>query len=106
MSVAALVLGGALCAAGVLVVLAAALGLLRFPDFYTRLHAAALMAALGAPLTLAGLAIAAWDWRVALKLGVLGVLMAVLGPAIAHILASAAHGAGLAPIAGRPERNT
>ena len=92
-----LALAGALVLAGGGTVLVSAIGLLRLPDFYTRLHAAALGNALGAPLLLGGLAVAAWDGRIALKLLLLGVLIATVAPAASHILASAAHGSGLAP---------
>jgi multicomponent Na+:H+ antiporter subunit G len=78
-------------------VLVGAVGLLRFRDVYMRLHAVALGSALGAPLLLAGFAAAAWDWRISLKLLLLGGLVAALAPAASHILASAAHGSGLAP---------
>jgi multicomponent Na+:H+ antiporter subunit G len=78
-------------------ILVGAVGVLRFRDVYMRLHAVALVSALGAPLLLAGFAAAAWDWRITLKLLLLGGLIAALAPAASHILASAAHGSGLAP---------
>ncbi|MGE0046042.1 MAG: monovalent cation/H(+) antiporter subunit G [Hyphomonadaceae bacterium] len=95
-----LALSGALIGAGVVALIVSAAGLLRFPDFYTRLHANAAGDLLGAAAILAGLALAAWDWQTALRLVVLGALWAALAPAAAHMLASAAHGAGLAPLSG------
>jgi multicomponent Na+:H+ antiporter subunit G len=83
--------------AGCVVSIISAIGILRFPDFYSRLHAVALCSALGAPLLLVGFAIAAWHIGVALKLLLLGGLIAAIAPAASHILASAAHGSGLAP---------
>src|SRR5262245_19554608 len=78
----------ALVVSGGVVSLLSVIGLLRFPDFYTRLRALALGAALGAPILLGGLAIAAWDAGVSLKLLLLGGLMAAIAPAASHILAS------------------
>jgi multicomponent Na+:H+ antiporter subunit G len=83
--------------AGGAVSIISAIGILRFPDFYSRLHAVALCSVLGAPLLLVGFAIAAWHIGVALKLLLLGGLIAAIAPAASHILASAAHGSGLAP---------
>lgn len=91
---------GVLMAAGLVAILLGVLGMLRFPDFYTRLHANAVTDALGAGLILAGLALAAWEWQIALKLALLASLYAALTPAMSHVLASAAHGAGLAPLSG------
>jgi multicomponent Na+:H+ antiporter subunit G len=94
-------LGGAVAAVGIGFVLGGAIGLLRFPDFYTRVHAASTTAGVGAVLVVVGLAVSAPDLSLALRLALLGALMAALNPALAHIVASAAHAAGLAPLSGR-----
>ncbi len=88
----------ALLTAGIVSVLIGAIGILRFPDFYTRLHAARAIEALGVPLILAGLALAAWDWGMALKLALLAGFSAAFGPALLHLLANAAYAGGLAPV--------
>jgi multicomponent Na+:H+ antiporter subunit G len=93
--------GGGVAAVGVLALLGAALGVLRFPDFYTRLHAANAGLALGAPLVLLGLALAAHDWGAVARLFLLAALIAVSAPVTAHVLANAAHAAGLAPMTGK-----
>ena len=91
-------------AAGVLVALAlvflivGALGALRFADVYERIHAVR-AAAFGAPILLAGLAIETWDWRFAVKLGLLAALLAMSGPSLGHLIAHAAHRAGVEPYA-------
>ncbi len=90
-----LVAGGCVTAALVFLVVGA-LGALRFADVYERIHAVR-AAALGAPFLLAGLAIETWDWRFAVKLGLLGVLLAMTGPSLGHLIAHAAHRAGLEP---------
>ena len=92
---------GLLVIAGLVLMLGGAIGLLRFPDFYTRLHAAGVADALGAVIIIGGLAFAAWDWRVTLKLLLLAALLAALAPLLSQLLANAAHSGGLAPIAGR-----
>jgi multicomponent Na+:H+ antiporter subunit G len=90
----------ALIGLGLVFVFASAVGLLRFADFYTRIHAAKLAGVLGAPVVIVGLAALAFDVRLLLKLAVLAALIALLAPLAAHMLASAAHGAGLTPMSG------
>lgn len=85
-----LVLGALLCAV-------AALGLLRLPDVYTRLHAAAKAGPLGAGLILLAAALASGDWAIALRC-VLGVAFLIAtSPVSAHLLARAALRSGVAP---------
>lgn len=93
-------MGGVFAVIGLAIMAGGMLGILRFPDFYTRLHAQNASNSVGAVLLTIGLAAVAPDWRIALKLVVLGVLVAAVAPAVAHFAANAAHAAGLAPIAG------
>ncbi|MEO6012224.1 MAG: monovalent cation/H(+) antiporter subunit G [Devosia sp.] len=75
----------------------AALGILRFPDIYTRLHAASKAGPLGAGLILLAVAFASEDWAIASRC-VLGVLFLVATtPLSAHLLARAALRSGVAP---------
>jgi multicomponent Na+:H+ antiporter subunit G len=75
----------------------AVLGILRFPDVYTRLHAASKAGALGAGLILVGVAFAAGDWAIAVRC-VLGFLFLILtSPVSAHLLARSALRSGTAP---------
>jgi len=101
--VARYLVGGALALAGAVSAAAAALGLMRFPDIYARLHAVSLAPAFAAPLACAGFAVMAWDLETTLRLGALCAALAVLGPGAALMLASAAHGSGLAPAHGADE---
>mgnify|MGYP001809864353 FL=1 len=87
-------------ATGLLVLLTAGLGLLRFPDFYTRAHATLAAETVGAGLLLIALAASAWDSAITLRLALLGVAMAALAPARIHALGVGAHGGGLAPVIG------
>lgn len=92
---------GVIVAIGLLLMAGGALGLLRFPDVYTRLHAANVADGVGPVVIVLGLLIAAPDWNVAARLILLAVLIASAGPTLTHLVAQAAHAAGLAPIAGR-----
>ena len=89
-----LVSGGLFCVAG-------AVGLIRMPDFYTRLHAASVTDSLGAGLILLGLILQAGWTLVAAKLVMIGLLVFFTSPAAAHALAQAALGRGLEPLLGR-----
>jgi multicomponent Na+:H+ antiporter subunit G len=94
-------LGGVLVIAGQVFMAGGVLGLLRFPDFYTRLHAARVIAGPGAALVLVGLAIASGDGALAVRLLLLAALVLAIGPTLSHLAGSAAHAAGLTPIVGR-----
>jgi multicomponent Na+:H+ antiporter subunit G len=94
------VIGGGLIVAGLMLMAGGTLGLLRFPDFYTRLHAVRVADGLGAVVFILGLAAVSGDVGVALRLLVLAALVAALGPTMSQLAANAAHAAGLAPLAG------
>lgn len=75
----------------------AVLGILRFPDVYTRLHAASKAGPLGAGLILIGVAFASGDGATAIRC-VLGFLFLILtSPVSAHLLARSALRSGTAP---------
>jgi len=91
---------GVLIAAGFVFFAGGVIGFLRFPDFYTRLHALTTSDGIGAVLVLVGLAVGAASSAAALKLLLLAALIGALTPTLAHIAANAAHAAGLAPLVG------
>lgn len=93
--------GALLVTAGFVFIGGGVLGLLRFPDLYTRLHAGSAADRVGTVIVIAGLAAVASDWAVALRLGLLAALIIAAGPLLTHAVAAGAHAAGLAPIAGR-----
>jgi multicomponent Na+:H+ antiporter subunit G len=77
--------------------LLAAAGILRFPDLYTRLHAATKAGTVGAGFVLLAIAVAAFDAPVILR-ALAGVIFLVLtSPISAHLLARAAYLAGERP---------
>lgn len=88
---ACLVSGGLFCVAG-------AAGMLRMPDFYTRVHAASVIDTLGAGLILLGLLLQSTHWLVVAKLVALALLLFFTSPTATHALARAARGRGLQPL--------
>ena len=94
----------ALLAAGGLFCVVGGIGMLRMPDFYTRMHAASVIETLGAGLILAGLLLQAEQVLVAAKLLILGTLIFFASPTATHALARAALARGLQPLLGKPGR--
>lgn len=90
------VLATVLLAAGVFFLVVAAIGFVRLPDVFSRLHVVGVIDTLGAPLVLLGAAVHVGPELTAGKL-VLGIaFMAVTSPLVGHLLARAALAAGLA----------
>jgi len=85
-----MVAGGIFCVIG-------ALGLVRMPDFYTRMHAAGITDTLGAGLVLFGLVLQAGLTLIAVKLLMIGLLLFFTSPTATHALAKAALIRGLEP---------
>ncbi|MFP7754705.1 monovalent cation/H(+) antiporter subunit G [Thermodesulfobacteriota bacterium B35] len=75
--------------------LAGTVGLLRFPDVYTRLHALTKADNVGLGLMVAGLALKAESWPVAGKLLLIWLLVLVAGASVAHLVAVAARQRGV-----------
>jgi multicomponent Na+:H+ antiporter subunit G len=75
---------------GVLFLLVGGIGLLRLPDFYTRMHAAGIIDTLGAGLILLGLALQAGWTLVTFKLALILAFLFFTSPTGAHALVKAA----------------
>ena len=86
-----------LLVAGGLFAIVGAVGVLRMPDFYTRVHAASLCDNVGALLVLAGLGLQSGWSLVTAKLLVVATLILMTSPVATHALVRAALGRGLAP---------
>lgn len=86
-----LISGGIFCIIG-------AIGLIRMPDFYTRMHAASVIDTFGVGLVLLGLMLQAGVTLVMAKLLVLAVLIFFASPTATHALARAAMIRGLQPL--------
>ncbi len=88
---ACLVAGGVFCIIG-------AAGLIRMPEFFTRIHAASVTDTLGAGLILLGLILQAGFTLVAVKLLMIGLLILFTSPTATHALAKAGLARGLKPL--------
>lgn len=91
------ILIGALLAAGGLFGLVGGVGLLRFPDFYARLHAAGITDTMCALLIIAGLAVSTGWSLTTLKLLLILLFLLFTSPTATHALARAAVADGLEP---------
>lgn len=81
--------------AGPLFCIIGAVGLLRLPDFYARIHAAGITDTLGAGLVIIGLVLQAGMTLVAVKLIFIIVFMFFINPGATHALAKAAYAQGV-----------
>lgn len=86
-----LAFGGFLCVSG-------GVGILRFPDFYARMHGASITDTLAAGLILLGLMLQTSDWIVIVKLLLVGLFLFFTSPTASHALAKAAVHSGLKPL--------
>jgi multicomponent Na+:H+ antiporter subunit G len=77
--------------------LAGTVGLLRFPDVYTRLHALTKADNLGLGLVVAGLAVQAESWAAVGKLALIWLLVLVASGFACHLVARAALRRGISP---------
>ena len=84
-----------LLTAGAFFFLAGTIGLLRFPDVYTRLHALTKADNLGLGLLLAGLALQAESWTVVARLLLIWLLILLASSSVAHLVARTAQQRGI-----------
>lgn len=87
----------ALLLAGFFFLLVGAVGVIRMPDFYTRLHAVGKCDTLGMLLCLAGLMVYEGADLVSLKLLYIWVFLVLANPTATHVFSRAALRAGLKP---------
>ena len=98
-------LGSALLLVGAVLAVIGTVGVLRFPDFYTRLHAASVTDTASATLAIVGMALLAPSFAIVFKLAVVWLFLFLTGPTSSHALANAAHKAGLQPLIGRVDQD-
>jgi len=77
--------------------LAGTVGLLRFPDVYTRLHAITKADNVGLGLVVAGLALQAESWAAMGKLALIWLLVLLASASVAHLVARTALRKGIRP---------
>lgn len=87
--------------AGVFFVFAGTLGVLRLPDFFTRIHAAGMTDTLGVELILMGLILQSGFTLLSLKFILVAFFLLLTSPTATHAIADAAYHAGLKPYLGR-----
>lgn len=85
---------------GLFFVFAGAIGVIRLPDFFTRLHAAGMTDTLGAELILFALILQADGWQMIAKLLLVAFFLFVTSPTATHAVAHAAYRAGQKPMLG------
>lgn len=83
--------------AGALFFLAGTVGLLRFPDIYTRLHALTKGDNLGLGLMALGLAILSDSWAEGLRVALVWLLVLLASATNAHLVAQGVEARGLKP---------
>lgn len=88
-------------ATGLFFILAGTIGVLRLPEFYTRLHAAGVTDTLGAELILLALIFQSDSLQMTLKLLLVAFFLLVTSPTATHAVAHAAYKAGLKPLLGK-----
>ena len=93
-----LLIGSFLCFSG-------GVGILRFPDFYTRMHAVGVTDTLGAGMILIGLMLQSHDILVTAKLVMILLMTLFINPTASHALAKAAIHNGIKPVLNNKERN-
>ncbi len=93
-----LTLGGTFCVVG-------GIGLLRMPDFFTRLHAASIIETLGAGLLILGMLLQAGLSLVSVKLLFILLLIFFSSPTATHALARAAKIKGVSHFSKKAKNN-
>ena len=82
---------------GSLFALVAAIGINRLPDFFTRMHAASKAGTVGSGLLLLAAGLGSGDFAVLIRALAGFVFFILTAPVSAHLLARAAHKAGVCP---------
>jgi len=97
MDLAITIVSGACLLVGSAFAMVGGLGLLRLPDFFTRIHGAGITDTMGAGLILIGLLFQAGPSLIGVKVVMILLLLWITGPASTHALAKSAITSGLEP---------
>ena len=81
-----------------------AVGTLRLPDFWSRLHAASVGESAGMILLILGLCLQAGPTLITVKLIIIGVFILITGPTSTHAIANAALVSGARPDSDEQDR--
>ncbi len=91
------IITGILLALGCFFIIVASIGIVRFPDFYSRMHPAGKCDTLGQLLVLSGLIVYEGFTLVSIKLLIIIILIFIVNPTATHALAKAAYLSGVKP---------
>ncbi|WP_341757123.1 MULTISPECIES: Na+/H+ antiporter subunit G [unclassified Candidatus Tisiphia] len=83
------IIGYGLIILGIIAIFSGIIGLFRFPDFYTKIHAASVIECCGVPLSLVGLAFLQHDFTSSFKLVFAAILILILNPVSTHAIGKA-----------------
>ena len=92
--------------AGGVLLLISGIGLIRFPDLFSRMHAVSITDTGGTALILLGLLFQAGFTQVGLKVVLIFLFLLITGPAATHALAKAALHGGQRPLLSHSEERT
>ena len=96
-------LSAAFLALGSFLLFTGGLGLLRFPDFFTRIHATGVCETMGAGFILVGLMLIAGIGIVTFKLIFILLFLLITCPTASHTLSKSAEHGGLKPYLRQPQ---
>jgi len=65
---------------GIFIIISGIIGLFRFPDFFTKIHAASVIECCGIPFCLVGLSLMQDQYSTAIKLILMALLIFILNP--------------------------
>jgi multicomponent Na+:H+ antiporter subunit G len=92
------VVSGVCLAGGALFAMVGGLGIVRFPDFYSRMHGGSITDTMGAGLILGGLMLQSEHWLVTVKLLTILFFLLITSPTSAHALSQSARAHGVEPL--------
>ncbi len=90
--------------AGCFFCLVGAIGILRLPDIFCRLHASSLNETLGTPLILLGLIIQIGPNLISLKLLLIAIFILITNPTATHAISRASLHGGIKPLTSTKEQ--
>jgi len=93
-----LILAGLSFALGSLAILIGAVGLVRLPDVFARIHAAGMVDTAGVAFMILGMIFLSPSWLVTVKLVLIGVFLFFTSPISGHAIALVAKKCGVAPV--------
>lgn len=88
---------------GIVFAISSGIGFLRFPDFYTRMHAVGISDTLVTGLIIVGLTLQNPDGIVIIKLIIILLLTLFINPTSSHALAKSAIRSGLQPVVNKKD---